>query len=165
MSLLLSIPLFVPFSYATVLNNTISHEYVAISSLCTGKGRTLWSIILSCVTTLFACAWTAIHPNMSGPLEGGVVVGVRRLTLMVLTLGVPELIVAWAIRQLYAARMVQKRFEEALQGGTLEVRVKPCCDPRLVSARAPRDADEVTIRIPEEVTKSVSSLSFLGFIV
>ena len=84
---------------------------------------------------------------------------------MVLTLGVPELIVAWAIRQLYAARMVQKRFEEALQGGTLEVRVKPCCDPRLVSARAPRDADEVTIRIPEEVTKSVSSLSFLGFIV
>lgn len=155
MSLFLSIPLFVPFSYAIVLNNIIVNEY-AISSSCTGE-RTLWNIITSCLTTLFACAWTAIHPNMPGPVDGGVAVGIRRLGIIILALVAPEIVVMWAVRQFFAARMVQKRFEEALQDGTLELRVKPCCEPRLVSARVPRDTDEVRITIPEEVTESVSS--------
>ena len=95
---------------------------------------------------------------MPGPVEGGLAVGIRRLSIMILALVAPEIVVMWAVRQFFAARMVQKRFEEALQDGTLEVRVKPCCEPRLVSARVPRDADEVKITIPEEVTESVSSI-------
>ena len=154
MSILLSTLLFIPFSYATALNNTISHEY-ALSSSCSGS-RTLWSIILSCVTTLFACAWTAIHPNIPGPVESGVVVGARRLFIMSLALAAPELVVIWAIRQLFAARITQKQFQKALRDGTLELRVEPRCKPRLVSRTVPRDADEVRIMIPEKVIESAS---------
>ena len=155
MSLVLSIFLFVSFSYAVVLYNTIIYEH-AVSSSCTGT-RTLWNIITSCVTTLFACAWTAIHPNMPGPAEGGVAVGIRRLGIMILALVAPEIVVMWAIRQFFATRMVQKRFQKALKDGALELRVKPCCELRLVSAIVPCDVDEVRITIPEEATKSVSS--------
>lgn len=146
--------LLAPFSYATALNNTIIHKN-ALSSSCTDK-RTLWSIILSCVATLFACAWTAIHPNIPGPVESGVTVGARRLGIMILAIGSPEIVVMWAARQFFGARAVQKRFQEALQDGTLELRVKSCCDPRLVSPRVPYDADEVRITVPKETTESVS---------
>ncbi|KAI9461141.1 hypothetical protein HD554DRAFT_2041509 [Boletus coccyginus] len=93
---------------------------------------------------------------MPGPVEGGVAIGIRRLSIIILALVAPEIVVMWAVRQFFAARMVQKRFKEALQDGTLELRVKPYSEPRLVSAEVPCDAHEVRIAIPEEVTESWS---------
>ena len=154
-SLLLSTLLFVTFSYGAVQNSTIIREYLASS--CTGR-RTLWNIIKSCVATLFVCAWTAIHPNMPGPVEG-IAVKARRLGMMILALVAPEIVVMLAVRQFFAARALHKRFQEALHDGTLELRVKPCCEPRLVSGNVPCDADEVKITIPDKApTESVSSI-------
>ena len=107
---------------------------------------------------LFACAWIAIHPNMPGPVEGAVAVGLRRLGIMLLVFIAPEAILAWAICQLFGARYVQKQFQKALQDGTLELHVKPYQKPRLVSMSVLCDADEARITIPEEKTESVCSI-------
>ena len=156
MSLLLAMFLFAPFAYAASQNNTAVYEY-AFSSSCPSSKRSLWKIITSCATALFACAWTAIHPNMPGPAESAVAVGFRRLGIMMLALAAPEAVLMWATRQLFAARMAQEKFQKALQDGTLELRAKPYCEPRLVSAKVPRDVDEVRITIPEEAAECVSS--------
>ncbi|KAJ8582260.1 hypothetical protein M405DRAFT_854634 [Rhizopogon salebrosus TDB-379] len=65
--------------------------------------RTLWNIIWSCAATLFACTWTAIHPNIPGVDEGKLAVTSRRLLIMIMVLVVPELIIAWAARQFFSA--------------------------------------------------------------
>ncbi|KAF8554374.1 hypothetical protein OG21DRAFT_1484757 [Imleria badia] len=96
---------------------------------------------------------------MPGPAEGGIAVGIRRLGIMILALVAPEIVVMWAIGQLFAACKVQKRFQKALKDGTLELRVKPRCEPRLVSATVSCDVGEVKITIPEEATKSLGPSS------
>jgi hypothetical protein len=69
--------------------------------------RTIWNIIWSCIVTIFACTWVAIHPNVpkpnsdlnlhwySGPL--------RRARIMFYALIGPEFIILWALRQRYIA--------------------------------------------------------------
>jgi hypothetical protein len=76
--------------------------------------RTISSIVWSCIVTIFACTWVAVHPNVpkpnsnvhwySGPL--------RRARIMVYALIGPEFIIAWAWRQRYIA----SRKSESLQG-------------------------------------------------
>jgi hypothetical protein len=76
--------------------------------------RTISDIIWSCIVTIFACTWVAIHPNVprpglnlrwySGPL--------RRTRIMFYALIGPEFIILWAWRQRYIA----SRKSEILQG-------------------------------------------------
>ncbi|KAG2367612.1 hypothetical protein BDR07DRAFT_1350801 [Suillus spraguei] len=66
--------------------------------------RTLWDIIQSCIATLFACTWIAVHPNIPGMDEGIIVVFCRRLGIMIVALIVPELMVTWATMQFLSAR-------------------------------------------------------------
>ncbi|KAJ8597170.1 hypothetical protein M405DRAFT_871039 [Rhizopogon salebrosus TDB-379] len=68
-----------------------------------GDSRTLFDIIWSCAATLFVCTWTAVHPNIPGVDEGKVAITCRRLFIMVMALFAPELIIAWAARQMFSA--------------------------------------------------------------
>ncbi|KAG1732791.1 hypothetical protein EDB19DRAFT_2026903 [Suillus lakei] len=115
MTLLLHAILFcVPFVRASLpgLNDTCIHTLDASESPSCNT-RTLWSILLSCGSTLFACTWTAIHPNITGIDDGVIAITFRRLYLMVIALIAPEIMTAWAGWQFLRARQAAKDFDDA----------------------------------------------------
>ncbi|EIW75535.1 hypothetical protein CONPUDRAFT_21991, partial [Coniophora puteana RWD-64-598 SS2] len=65
--------------------------------------RSVWSIVLSCLSTIFACIYTSIHPNIPSPYDKSSTVLFRSIGIMALTLLAPEIIVAWAARQFISA--------------------------------------------------------------
>ncbi|KAG1731266.1 hypothetical protein EDB19DRAFT_1912564 [Suillus lakei] len=75
--------------------------------------RTLWNIISSCILTLFACIYNAIHPNIPSPKDSANRILRRRLGIMLMALIAPELIVTWAMRQRLSACQVTKQFKES----------------------------------------------------
>ncbi|KAG0702526.1 hypothetical protein DFH29DRAFT_982296 [Suillus ampliporus] len=107
--------LYISFACAslTSLNGTSLHTLDASDSVFSCDTRSLWAIIWSCVVTLFACTWTAIHPNIPGMKEGKVAIISQRLSIMVIALIAPELMITWAARQFFSARAAAKEFNEA----------------------------------------------------
>ncbi|KAG1836388.1 hypothetical protein DFJ58DRAFT_171837 [Suillus subalutaceus] len=75
--------------------------------------RTIWSIISSSVLTLFACIYSAIHPNIPSPKDSPLLILRRRLGIMIMALIAPELIVTWAMRQWISACRVTRQFKES----------------------------------------------------
>jgi len=75
--------------------------------------RTVWDIWWSCTATLFACTWTAIHPNVPGIDEGKFTIASRRLFIMAMALIFPELIITWATLQFFSARKAARSFNGA----------------------------------------------------
>ena len=63
--------------------------------------QSLYKIVWSCVLTTIICAWVSVHPNVppSGYWKGLS----RRVKMMIWTIIAPELILAWAVRQWFAA--------------------------------------------------------------
>ena len=61
--------------------------------------RTIWNIIWSCTATIFSCIWVALHPTIPSRGEGWFTITLCHMKLMGLALMVPELIVAFAMRQ------------------------------------------------------------------
>src|SRR5258707_6044112 len=63
--------------------------------------RSLYKIVCSCVLTTIICAWVSVHPNVppSGYWKGLW----RRVQMMIWSIIAPELILAWAVRQWFAA--------------------------------------------------------------
>ncbi|KAK0228927.1 hypothetical protein IW262DRAFT_1242668, partial [Armillaria fumosa] len=66
--------------------------------------RTLWNVLWSCLTTIFASTWLAVHPNVPGRRitkgEGPWILSTREhLKVMAMALIAPEIIVAWAATQ------------------------------------------------------------------
>lgn len=84
--------------------------------------RTMWSIIWSCVATILACSWTAIHLNVPGMDEKRIVIFRRRLFIMVLALTAPELMVTWATIQFLSARDTAKVFNDVFSARLHRVR-------------------------------------------
>jgi len=76
--------------------------------------RTIWNIIWSCLVTLFACTWIAVHPNIPSPDDSWAVIAFRRFKIMGLALIAPELIIVWAIRQRLVGREIAKNLQGAL---------------------------------------------------
>ncbi|KAG2063724.1 hypothetical protein BDR04DRAFT_1085110, partial [Suillus decipiens] len=76
--------------------------------------RIIWSIISNCVLTLFACIYSAIHPNIPSPKDSSFLILRRRLGIMIMALIAPELIVTWAIRQWFSARHVTRHTRRAI---------------------------------------------------
>ncbi|PPQ66138.1 hypothetical protein CVT24_000224 [Panaeolus cyanescens] len=68
--------------------------------------RSLWKVIWSCLVTLFACAWLAVHPNVAQDRETPWVVVWRRAGLMFSMIIVPEMVVCWALRQFVLASYI-----------------------------------------------------------
>ncbi|KZP10918.1 hypothetical protein FIBSPDRAFT_837989 [Athelia psychrophila] len=77
------------------------------------KCRSLVSIVTSCLATIFACIWVAVHPNMPGPEQSWMSRQIESFKLVVATLLVPEWVLAWAVRQYLQARHYGKILEEA----------------------------------------------------
>jgi hypothetical protein len=61
---------------------------------------------------LFACTWTAVHPDIPDEDEGIIAIAFRRLLLMVMAFLAPEIMVAWAAWQFLCARQVAKDFND-----------------------------------------------------
>src|ERR1700737_4806948 len=76
-------------------------------------GRTIWNIIWSCLLTVFACTWVAVHPNIPDPDEKWTQVTTRRIGITIMALIAPELVIAWAIRQRISARKLANGYRSS----------------------------------------------------
>ncbi|KAJ7079006.1 hypothetical protein C8R44DRAFT_754723 [Mycena epipterygia] len=70
---------------------------------CEGARRSLFGIVWGCVTTIFACTWVSVHPNVPPPNQGRLRLFWRRLKMMFIAVIAPELM---------AARRFSKEFAE-----------------------------------------------------
>ncbi|KAG2055196.1 hypothetical protein BDR06DRAFT_1020438 [Suillus hirtellus] len=94
----------------TNTTNTTTSDSLKAPSFTT---RTLWSIISSSVLTLFACVYSAIHPNIPSPKHSSQLHGLwRQIRMVIMALIAPELIVTWAMRQWFSADQVTRQFKE-----------------------------------------------------
>ncbi|KAG1721796.1 hypothetical protein EDB19DRAFT_2044234 [Suillus lakei] len=113
MSLLLCVVLlYIQSVYASLLslNCTCIHTLDSNGSPPSCDTRTLTDILWSCAVTLFACTWTAVHPNIPSMDNGKFAVTFWRLCIMVVALLAPELMITWAAQQLLSALRAAKDF-------------------------------------------------------
>jgi hypothetical protein len=66
--------------------------------LCPYQRRSLWEILWTCLSMIFACTWVSVHPNIPLAGEKGWETIVRRLELMMWGILSPEVIVYWAMK-------------------------------------------------------------------
>ncbi|KIM28243.1 hypothetical protein M408DRAFT_70043 [Serendipita vermifera MAFF 305830] len=87
--------------------------------------RSIWSIVWSCLSTIFLCTWVAVHPNVHfrsekrnqrwlekwlwDPLHELIT---YKVPLFLWALLVPEYILAWAARQYVQAGVISKKVPE-----------------------------------------------------
>ncbi|KJA19237.1 hypothetical protein HYPSUDRAFT_56768 [Hypholoma sublateritium FD-334 SS-4] len=74
--------------------------------------RSLWTIVWSCLVTIFACTWTAVHPNIPGPTDSGWARLKRRIVVMIYAMIAPEMIATWAMRQYFGARLIMNDYND-----------------------------------------------------
>jgi len=72
--------------------------------------RSLSNIIWSCLATVLACAWAALHPNVPGVDEGFFTVTLRLAKMTVMVVTAPELLIFWAILQWITARVLATKY-------------------------------------------------------
>src|ERR1700733_5134707 len=75
--------------------------------------RTFNNIVWSCLTTIFACIWTAVHRNIQGPSQSKLSGIMEKIKVIMVALLVPEWVLAWAIRQFIKAHAVGQELEAA----------------------------------------------------
>lgn len=89
-------------------------NYTSPSDAMTPSGkRTLFGIVWSCVLTVMICAWTSVHPNIPPTTRG--IAFWKRIGMMFWALIAPELILAWAVRQWYAAYHIKDQYNLKLR--------------------------------------------------
>ena len=76
--------------------------------------RTLFGITWSCISTVIICAWTSVHPNVPPPNQWKA--RWNRLWLMFWMIIAPELVLAWAVRQFFAAREIRDEYNRSRPG-------------------------------------------------
>ncbi|KAF8154686.1 hypothetical protein B0H34DRAFT_717476 [Crassisporium funariophilum] len=72
--------------------------------------RQTLDIVWSCLVTVFACTWVAVHPNIPATSDKEWTVIARRLRTMVWTIFAPEMVICWAIRQWIGARAIADKY-------------------------------------------------------
>ncbi|KAF8149174.1 hypothetical protein B0H34DRAFT_667921 [Crassisporium funariophilum] len=80
--------------------------------------RSIYNILWSCLSTIFACTWITVHPNIPAPGDSQWAVIRRRLAIMGYFLLTPECVILWAARQHYGARYLTKKYEKNHMGWT-----------------------------------------------
>ncbi|TFK32497.1 hypothetical protein BDQ12DRAFT_773129 [Crucibulum laeve] len=75
-----------------------------------GSQRSLLDIIWTCASTIFACTWLSVHPNIPGPDESWFAIARGRAKLMLYALLMPEVVICWAIRQRAASLVIANNF-------------------------------------------------------
>ncbi|KAF8188002.1 hypothetical protein BJ912DRAFT_1059561 [Pholiota molesta] len=103
-----------PFS-ALALRDTQSHF---------GQ-RTINEIVISCFATIFACTWSAVHPNIPAVTDSAWTCFKRRVTITICALLAPELMTCWAISQRLAAKEIMDEYNEEFNGMTPDSGRKP----------------------------------------
>jgi hypothetical protein len=76
--------------------------------------RTANDIFISCLATIFACTWSAIHPNIPAVTDSKWTCFMRRVTMMICALLAPELVTLWAMRQRLAAKKIMDKYNEGM---------------------------------------------------
>ncbi|KAK0440652.1 uncharacterized protein EV420DRAFT_1485862 [Desarmillaria tabescens] len=102
MQLNLIIAIFV-ISISLVQSIPVPHNGEDVLPACYEDCRTVWDIIWSCATTIFACTWLSVHLNVPGHklTEKEWFAGAMDCAkLMAIAVLAPEAIVAWAVMQL-----------------------------------------------------------------
>ncbi|KZP17231.1 hypothetical protein FIBSPDRAFT_865211 [Athelia psychrophila] len=113
-------------------SNVLSSMLSGTSNVCTDikTCRTLGQIVVSCLATILACAWLAVHrnipaPEVKRPRHGTFFVRSAKWAwhtilnqrepaiVFVVALLAPEWILAWAVRQALCARALCKKLEVA----------------------------------------------------
>ncbi|KAF5315266.1 hypothetical protein D9619_007198 [Psilocybe cf. subviscida] len=77
--------------------------------------RSILSIVWSCVATLFACAWVAVHPDVPGLDDEGFDHFFHRVKLLGWVLISPEAVLVWAWRQHRGAQALRYMFNYGKQ--------------------------------------------------
>ncbi|KAF2688347.1 hypothetical protein K458DRAFT_384531 [Lentithecium fluviatile CBS 122367] len=117
-----AIALYVCLKTATSLpvqnaTGTAAPEKVGWTS--TPQVRGTFDLLLSCLTTLFLCAWTAYHPNVQvGRSEWRKTA--HRCVWMVIAVFLPEVVLWCAWEQLWAARRLMGRVNDGVEKGVGE---------------------------------------------
>ena len=99
--------------------------------------RTIWSIVWSCLVTIFSCTWVAVHPNIPCPKKRKanswmerciwnplLSFAEHRLPLFVCALLAPEYVLAWAIRQFLIARKIADKGEFSVKFFSISIILK-----------------------------------------
>ncbi|KAJ3912617.1 hypothetical protein F5877DRAFT_53787, partial [Lentinula edodes] len=60
-------------------------------------------IVWSCITTIFACTWIVVHPNVPALNESEGRLYWHHIKIMAVALIAPEFIIIWAAKQLFSA--------------------------------------------------------------
>ncbi|TFK57961.1 hypothetical protein BDN72DRAFT_966449, partial [Pluteus cervinus] len=84
--------------------------------------RTLVDIVRSCVLTVAACVYRAIHPNVPDPKAGPCKVQYERLKVTIYALLAPEMVIFWAIRQRMGARLIVRNVNKAFEKKNIGIR-------------------------------------------
>ncbi|KAJ7130420.1 hypothetical protein C8R44DRAFT_614232, partial [Mycena epipterygia] len=79
--------------------------------------RRRFDIIWGCLTTIFASTWVSVHPNVPPPDQSWLALLWRRLRMMLVAIIAPEVMVAFAARQFFAARLLSKELDVSVTHG------------------------------------------------
>jgi hypothetical protein len=80
--------------------------------------RSIYGILWSCLSTIFACTWITIHPNIPAPGDSQWAVLRRRVAIMGYFLLAPEYVIMWAARQHFGASYLTRKYEKKHAGWT-----------------------------------------------
>ena len=86
-------------------------QSILIKENTPSNSRTIWNIIWSCFSTVFACAWIAVHPNIPAPEDSQWKIFRRRMMIMAYVLLAPEMVIIWAARQHRDAKILAEEFQ------------------------------------------------------
>ncbi len=78
--------------------------------MCLQDRRTVLNILWSCLATIFASTWLAIHPNVPGKKitdKGTISLAVERAKIMGTAILAPEVVLGWAAEQFMVAWRVR----------------------------------------------------------
>lgn len=89
------------------LNNDSSYSNNTTAWVNAPKTRGTSDLLLSCLTTLALCAWTAYHPNIH-PKTGFLGASFRRLKWMIVAIFLPEWVLYCAWDQRWTAQILRK---------------------------------------------------------
>ena len=103
----------------SVTPNTILFGRATPVCLCDGSAtadRTLFEIVRSCLLTIAACVYRAIHQNIPDPEAGWWKKQAIRVKITLIALIAPELMIWWAMRQWFGAKEVADQVNAIFPG-------------------------------------------------
>ncbi|KAJ6565509.1 hypothetical protein DFH09DRAFT_1473561 [Mycena vulgaris] len=81
------------------------------------NSRRLSAVVWGCLTTIIACTWVSVHPNVPPPDQSWPARLWRRLQMMLMVVIAPEVMVGFAARQLFVAWRFSRKFKVSLTHG------------------------------------------------